>query len=62
MLVDRKLDAETLAKIPEDRRPEGGIVQRHDMQEISIPPLAHIENRVAVIFDGEEPETSSKAA
>lgn len=60
VLVDRKLDNETLAKIPEDKRPEGGMVKRHEMQEITIPPLSHIENRVGVIFDGEEPIAQSK--
>lgn len=52
--IEKPLDAETLAKIPADRRPEKGVVMRNVLAELSLPPLAKIDNRVAVVFDGEE--------
>lgn len=49
-----ELDAETLAKIPEDHRPTGP-VQRHEIVELDMPPFAKVINRVDVIFDGVGP-------
>ena len=51
-----ELDAETLAKIPEDRRPTGP-VQRHEIVELEMPPFAKVTNRVEVIFDSADPIT-----
>lgn len=59
-LVTQKLEEEIIQKIPEQHRPKDGLVQRHQMQEMRIPPLAHIENRVGVIFYDDAPETESK--
>ncbi len=49
-----ELDAETMLKIPEDRRPTGP-VQRHEIVELDMPPFTKVTNRVDVIFDGSDP-------
>lgn len=49
-----ELDAATMAKIPEDKRPTGP-VQRHEIATLELPPFATVTNRVAVIFDGDNP-------
>lgn len=57
--VQVKLDEEHLAKIPVDKRPEGGIVTRGKMVEIDMPNFLKVANRVEVIFDGEDPVIQS---
>ena len=53
-----ELDDETLAKIPEDKRPDGP-VQRHELVRLEMPPFTKVTNRVEVIFDGADPITES---
>ncbi|MBM24390.1 MAG: hypothetical protein CL760_01600 [Chloroflexi bacterium] len=53
--VQMKLSEERLAKIPEDKRPEGGMVTRGKMVEIDMPNFLKVANRVEVIFDGAQP-------
>jgi len=50
------LDAELLAMIPEDRRPDGP-VQRHEIVDLNMPPFVEVRNRVEVIFDKADPIT-----
>lgn len=56
--VCRPLDAETLAKIPEQHRPTGPI-ERSVVERIDMPKFSTITNRVGVLFDGEEPVTAA---
>ena len=53
--IQIKLDEERLSKIPEDKRPEGGIVTRGRIVEIDMPNFLKVTNRNEVIFDGEDP-------
>lgn len=53
-----ELDAATLAKIPENKRPDGP-VQRHEIATLDLPPFATVTNRVEVIFDGADPVVAS---
>lgn len=53
--VQVKLDEERLAKIPVNKRPEGGVVTRNKMVEIDMPNFLKVANRVEVIFDGAQP-------
>ena len=48
-LVFKELDAETLAKIPPDKRPAGPI-ERHEITTVELPPLADMDHRVATLF------------
>jgi tRNA(His) 5'-end guanylyltransferase len=57
--VQVKLDEERLAKIPEDKRPEGGMVTRGKMVEIDMPNFLKVANRNEVIFDGSQPVLSN---
>lgn len=50
VLVDRVLDAETLAKIPEGWRPKDGIVQRSEIQEMNWGPCSKLTNYQDLIF------------
>jgi tRNA(His) guanylyltransferase len=56
--VQVKLDEERLAKIPVDKRPEGGIVTRGKMVEIDMPNFLKVTNRNEVVFEGEQPTIS----
>jgi len=60
--VQVKLDEERLAKIPEDKRPEGGIVTRGRIFEIDMPNFLKVTNRNEVVFDGEEPILSKESS
>lgn len=60
--IEKPLDPATLAKIPEDKRPEGNVVFRSAMIELKLPPLNRIVNRVAVVFDSEKPALKSEVA
>jgi len=53
--VQVKLDEERLAKIPVDKRPEGGMVTRGKMVEIDMPNFLKVTNRNEVIFEGALP-------
>ena len=48
--VDRQLDEETLAKIPEDRRPAGGWVKRTEIKEMDWPPCKSIANYMELLY------------
>ena len=50
----KELDAETLEKIPASKRPEGPI-ERQVVQEVEMPRLSKVTNRVEVLFDGADP-------
>lgn len=53
--VNKELDAETLARIPEKYRPTGPIL-RHEVQELDMPyRLTQIWNKEGVLFYGEKP-------
>ena len=58
--VQVKLDEERLAKIPVDKRPEGGMVTRGKMVEIDMPNFLKVTNRNEVIFEGAAPITEPK--
>lgn len=47
--VLKELDAETLAKIPPEKRPEGPI-ERHEIQQLHLPPWAEIEDPIETII------------
>lgn len=51
----RELAPETLAKIPEGRRPPGGMVERSAIIRAQMPPLGSVLNRVECLFEGAEP-------
>jgi len=53
-----ELDTETLAKIPEGKRPAPGtLFERSHVVKIMMPPFTKVINRVGVIFNGESPKT-----
>lgn len=52
--VYKELDAETLARIPEDKRPTGPI-ERRIIESVDMPKFSTVTNRVHVLFDGAEP-------
>jgi tRNA(His) 5'-end guanylyltransferase len=54
MVVERELEPERLARIPEDRRPKGP-VRRSVVAEVPLPHLTFVENLTEVIILGEEP-------
>ena len=58
--VQVKLEEERLAKIPADKRPEGGMVTRGKMVEIDMPNFLKVANRNEVIFEGADPSTNPK--
>lgn len=54
--MKRPLTSEELEKIPPKHRPEPGAeVERNTFQSLSFPSLKVVENRVEVIFFGQEP-------
>lgn len=59
--VLRELPAETLAKIPADRRPQGP-VERSEIREIAMPPLLRLSNPIEALFFGAAPELASESA
>lgn len=62
--VVRKFTVEELDKLPpkhEARKNPDLEITRHDVTELSLPPLRKITNRAAVLFDGAEPETADQA-
>jgi tRNA(His) guanylyltransferase len=50
-VVERLLDEEELARIPEKHRPSGPVM-RSNMKVLDMPPFNKVANRVEVIFDG----------
>lgn len=57
--VLKELDAETLANIPEEHRPEGGKVMRSEVVIVDMPPITQVVNRVGVFFGGDFPITNN---
>lgn len=55
--VETTLDAETLARIPEDRRPTGPVLRSRTLV-LDLPPILKVVNRVEVLLDGAEPVTA----
>lgn len=51
----RTLAPEQLAKIPENRRPVDGLVERNEIVALDLPPIGRIANRVEVLFEGADP-------
>lgn len=51
----KELDAATLAKIPEGKRPEGGMFERSVIMREDLPPLGSLSNRIEVLFEGQAP-------
>jgi len=59
----RKFTTEELDKLPpkhDARQNPDLMVERTDVVELDMPPLARVINRVDVIFDGTEPETCAE--
>jgi tRNA(His) 5'-end guanylyltransferase len=50
-----ELDADTLAKIPEGKRPPSGVVLRSRVVELDIPILSTVSNASDVLVYGDEP-------
>jgi tRNA(His) guanylyltransferase len=55
-----QLDKEHLERIPVDKRPEGGWVDRKKVVEIDMPDFLRVTNRNDVIFDGATPIIKGK--
>lgn len=55
VLVTKTLDAETLAKIPENKRPVNNEVIRSEIQQMKLPIMKKVVNKVGVYFKNEEP-------
>lgn len=51
VLVTKTLDEKTLAKIPENKRPENGIVLRHEIKQLNLPIMKSVPDKVATYFD-----------
>ena len=56
--IERMLTNDELARIPEKHRPTGPVM-RSDVKVLDVPPFNEVSNRVAVIFDGENPVTQT---
>ena len=59
--VERILSPDELARIPENRRPDGPVV-RTEVLALDLPPLMQVANRLAVVFEGAEPVRHSETA
>lgn len=56
-VVERALTADEMVRIPERHRPApDAIVTRTEIAEVDMPPFSTVANRVAVVFDGAEPD------
>lgn len=53
--VWKELDAETLARIPENKRPANNRVQRSKTVALDIPNIGEVENAIDFIFNKAEP-------
>lgn len=60
--VRRQLSQAQLARIPEAKRPEGGWVDRTEVQALDLPPLLRVANRAAVLLEGEAPVLAASQA
>ncbi len=60
-VYEANLDAATLAKIPEGKRPTGPVL-RSRVVALEMPKFSTVTNRVGVIFDGANPITEPAAA
>ena len=62
--VVRKFTADELSQLPPrhdaHKNPDLEIT-RHDVMEVSLPPLPRVTNRVAVLFEGAAPESETTA-
>ena len=58
--VLKMLPQETLAKIPEDRRPSG-LVGRSEVRVVDMPPIARLANGIDVLFFRAAPELKTVA-
>lgn len=56
---ERWLSDEELARIPVDHRPPGPVL-RSLVRQVDMPPLLEVQNRVGVVFDGEEPQVAQR--
>lgn len=54
-LFEEELDEETLAKIPEGKRPADNKVIRSKIVELDLPIMRKVENKVGAYFYNEEP-------
>ncbi len=55
--VSVALSADELAAIPERHRPPGGVVSRHAVLELELPPIRKITNLADVLFTQADPST-----
>lgn len=55
MKYERYLTEEELARIPENRRPEGPVIRSSVMVVPEVPPLALVDNLAGYVFHREEP-------
>jgi tRNA(His) guanylyltransferase len=53
-VFEKELDAETLAKIPEGKRPTGPVL-RSETIVLDLPPIRKLANRVEVLLEGTSP-------
>jgi tRNA(His) 5'-end guanylyltransferase len=62
-LVSRPYSATEIERLParhEARTNPDLVVDRHVVQDVAMPPLARVVNRVAVVFHGEAPKVESE--
>lgn len=60
VVFERAFTADELATIPEKHRPApGALVTRSEVRALDLPPIVTVGNRVAVVFDGAEPEITA---
>lgn len=55
VLVTKTLDEEILKKIPENKRPVNNEVIRSEIQQLKLPIMKKVVNKVGVYFKNEEP-------
>lgn len=53
-LIWKQLDQDVLEKIPEDQRPENGLVMRSEVRNFELPIMKRVANKVEAYFYGEE--------
>ncbi|HHO52929.1 MAG TPA: hypothetical protein ENK18_19150, partial [Deltaproteobacteria bacterium] len=61
----RRFEAEELARLPPQHQAHSDpelMVERWIIQRLELPPLRRLSNRVAVVFDGAEPEAAEPGA
>lgn len=52
-------ELEALPPLHDARRNPDLVVERHEIRPFEMPPFGRVRNRVAVLFEGAEPDTSS---